>query len=129
MGDTLGSLQDGLQTAIGEVANVITEHPIGSALGVAGVVGAGAGLVAVASSGRKKSTKKKARKKIKHTSRGWKQDRKRRSKQKWEVSYKRRKRKGRRGTKRRGVHYTKNGQPYVIMSSGKAKFIKRKRRK
>ncbi len=33
----------------------------------------------------------------------------------------------RRATKRRGLHYTKNGQPYILMKSGKAKFIKRKR--
>lgn len=28
---------------------------------------------------------------------------------------------------RRGVKYTKNGQPYIIMKSGKARFIKGRR--
>jgi hypothetical protein len=31
-------------------------------------------------------------------------------------------------TKRQGVKYTKNGQPYIILASGKARFIKGKRR-
>jgi hypothetical protein len=29
-------------------------------------------------------------------------------------------------TSRKRIRYTKNGQPYVIMASGKAKFIKKK---
>lgn len=32
----------------------------------------------------------------------------------------------RKDTSRRRIRYTKNGQPYVIMASGKARFIKRK---
>lgn len=51
-------------------------------------------------------------------------------------SYKRKSKKKRYGTakqyKRKGgksVKYTKNGQPYIIMASGKARFIKGKRRK
>lgn len=31
--------------------------------------------------------------------------------------------------KRGGVKYTKNGQPYVILKSGKARFIKGRRKK
>ena len=32
----------------------------------------------------------------------------------------------RRDTSRRRIRYTKNGQPYVIVASGKARFIKKK---
>jgi hypothetical protein len=63
------------------------------------------------------------------------------SKQKHERRYKRKRKykiygkKGYQHPKRKhskmkkGIHYTKNGQPYKILSSGKARFIKRKGRK
>lgn len=125
-------LQNGLSTAIGEVSEFVSEHPIGSAVGAAGVIGAGAGIVALASSGSKKKSKRKTKKKIKHTKRGWKADRARRSKQKWEVAYQRRKHKNKRKHHKRSgrVHYArKTGQPYIILASGKAKFIKGKRKR
>lgn len=127
----ISSLQDGLQSTIGEVASFVTEHPVAVGAGVAGAAALGAGIVALASSRSKTKTKRKTGKKIKHTSRGWKQDRARRSKQKWEVAYQKRKRKhkSRRGNKRRGKHYTKNGQPYIILKSGKARFIKKTKRR
>ena len=102
-----------------------------TALG-AGLVGVGAGVGIAALVGGK--TKKKARKsrskrgRITHTKRGWKQDRKRKSKQKWEVAYQKHKKKHH-SKKRKGVHYTKKGQPYIIMSSGKARFIKKTKRR
>lgn len=34
-----------------------------------------------------------------------------------------------RKSRRSGTRYTKNGQPYIILASGKARFIKGKRRK
>jgi gas vesicle protein len=98
------------------------------------IVGAGTGVIVGGISGyaigrsssskRKSKRKKSAKSRIKHTSRGWKQDRKRRSKQSWEVAYQKRKRKHSKSKK--GIHYTKNGQPYKIMSNGRARFIKRK---
>ena len=103
-----------------------------TALG-AGLVGVGAGVGIAALVGGK--TKKKARKsstkrrRITHTKRGWKQDRKRKSKQKWEVAYRKRKKNKKNSYKRKGVHYTKKGQPYIIMSSGKARFIKKTKRR
>ena len=98
----------------------------------AGVAGVGAGLGIAALVGGK--TKKKARKsstkrrRITHTKRGWKQDRKRKSKQKWEVAYRKHKRKHHSKSKR-GIHYTKKGQPYKILASGKARFIKKTKRR
>jgi hypothetical protein len=126
---SISSIQDGLSSAIGEAVSFVAEHPIGVAAGAAGTALAAGGIVALASSGTSTKSKKKTRKKITHTSRGWKADRARRSKQKWEVAYQKRKRKlkarRRKGSHRRGTHYTKNGQPYIILKSGKARFIKK----
>jgi hypothetical protein len=105
-----------------------------TALG-AGLVGVGAGVGIAALVGGK--TKKKARKsrtkrgRITHTKRGWKQDRKRRSKQKWEVAYQKHKRKhhSKKSKSRRGIHYTKKGQPYKILANGRARFIKKTKRR
>jgi hypothetical protein len=115
--------------AQGVVGNLIS-NPVATAIGGA-VVGAGVATAvgAVVTSSGSSSPNRKRRSKIKHTSRGWKQDRKRRSKQKWELDYQRRKRKRKKSkrTSRRGVKYTKNGQPYIILKSGKARFIKRRK--
>lgn len=110
---------------------IIKENPVGVALG-AGAIGIGGGLAVgalVGGKSKKKTRKSRANKKrIKHTSRGLKQDRKRRSKQKWEVAYQRRKKKHSKKFKR-GIHYTKKGQPYKIMSNGRARFIKKTKRR
>ncbi len=128
----LDSLSSGIS------ANPLTAISIAAGAGI--VAGAGAAsLVALASNGKKRSKSRASRKrnrmhrKIKHTKRGWKQDRKRFNKgQKWEVAYRKRKKKSSgKSSKRRGkVYYAKKtGQPYIILASGKAKFIKGKRRK
>lgn len=120
---------------INDVVGLIKENPISSAIG-AGVIGAGAGLgtAAVIGAVTKGKTTKSAtkRKRITHTRRGWSQDRRLRSKQKWELAYQRKKRKKNRHSKKRSkrrsgkVYKTKNGQPYILMKSGKARFIKRR---
>lgn len=105
----------------------------GSTAVVSGTVGAVAGAivggsaVALATSGNKTGTSRKRNSRIKHTKRGWKQDRKRFNKsQKWEVAY--RKRKAKKGRSRSGkIKYTKKGQPYIILKSGKARFIKKRK--
>lgn len=116
---------------IDNVKGLITENPLLAVGGAAagGLVTGAAIATAVTTLGNKGSNSKKSGKRIKHTRRGWKQDRARRSKQKWEVAYQRRKRRKHLKRSRRGVHYTKNGQPYIILASGKAKFIKGRRRK
>lgn len=132
--DALTSLQDGLSGIVGGVQTTLGKNSsaiIGGAA-AAGVV-AGAGLL-IASAVKKRTTTK--RKKITHTKRGWKQDRARVSKQKWEQAYQKRKRalarkkrtkssrsKGR--SRSTGLKWTKNGQPYKILASGKAKFVKK----
>lgn len=103
--------------------------------GQAIALGAGAATVggaAVLGGAMLASKGKKRKKRIAHTKRGLKQDRKRKSKQKWEVAYRNRKKKGKRKAKKssKRIHYArKTGQPYILLASGKAKFIKGKRRK
>jgi len=125
----LEQVENGIGGIIGE-ANKLTGSTtntlIGAAVGTAAVGGAVA-LGVAASKASSSNAKRKTGKRIKHTKRGWKQDRARRSKQKWEVAYQRRKRKNKRHTRRSGrIRHTKNGQPYIILKSGKAKFIKRR---
>lgn len=110
----IDSLQNGLSDALG----MVKANPVATALG-AGVVGASiiGATVALAKKKRKKSSKSKySRKK----------------------SSSRRSRKGRRtprtagkgrDTSRKRIRYTKKGQPYVIMASGKARFIKKRNAK
>jgi len=100
-------------------------------------IGAGVGAVAIVRSRRKKARKRKA---------GNKNSRKRRVRNKRKLKFgskayrKRYLNHGRRKTKqkkprtagkrrdtsRRRIRYTKNNQPYVILSSGKARFISKK---
>lgn len=129
----------GLDNLQSDITGFITANPLataaGAAIGGAVVGGVATGLIVSAVKKKRTSKSKRSRKKgrrIKHTRRGWAQDRKRRSKQKWEVAYQRRKKKRKsKSSKRRGkVYYArKTGQPYIILASGKAKFIKGKRRK
>jgi hypothetical protein len=104
----------------------------------AGIIGTSAVLVSKKRKSRKKKKKKsksnkrkksklkfgskayrkrylgKNKKRITHTRRGWRQDRKRRSKQKWEVAYqKRKKRSGRHSKKRRFVKGSKEAKAYM----------------
>jgi len=133
----LDGLQDTL-SGIGEtIKSFISEKPITSALVGAGVVGtATLGGVAVAKA--RKKTKKK-------TKRGASRDRKFISKQKHEAWRRRKKpakiykkkgkyysrtplrKAGKRSSKKKvgKIYYTKKGQPYKIMSSGKARFVKK----
>jgi len=131
----LDTLQDGVSTGIGEIVEFVGEHPVGVAIGAVSTVAVGAGIVALGVAASKSKAKKK-------TSKGRKRDRIFRSKQKHEQRYKRKRKykkyghkgwihpKKRKGSSRRSgkVKYTKNGQPYIILRSGKARFIKRKRR-
>ena len=125
---TLEGIQDGIVGAYSEMSGVIRENPtaaIGGAVIGSAIIGTAIGGVIAAKKKTTKTTRKKHRK-ITHTKRGWAQDRKRRSKQKWEVAYQKRKKKSK---SRKGVHYTKNGQPYILLKNGKARFIKGKRKR
>jgi hypothetical protein len=157
MGDILGAIKDGITGIIDQDYSVSS----GTAAAVVGgsVLGGAVLGTAISSLGNsktriKRSTRKK-RKKITHTKRGRKQDRARRSKQPWELSYQRKKRrrsrtkskrksiratgksrtakgksqrtrKGKRCVSGKKVFMTKNGQPYIKMASGKCRFIKKR---
>ena len=124
-------MTDGLDGIVGIAQSVIGEirdNPlatIGSVAVGGAVVGAVIGGI-VASKAKTGSSNRKKRRRITHTKRGWKQDRARRSKQKWEVAYQKRKKKHHKKSRsRKGIHYTKNGQPYKILANGRARFIKK----
>jgi len=134
---------EGLQTLIGgigeDVKSFITEKPIQTMAVGAGILGAGAlGVGALVVAKRKKAAKKtKAKRK---TAKGRRRDIKFISKQKHEQAYIKRKRKaGKKITRKRyktksksrkrtgKTYFTKKGQPYKILASGKARFIKRRK--
>ena len=125
------SITDGINGII-DSGKGLLGNPLATAVGGAIIGGAVVGTFIggsslLSSSSSKRHTSK--RKKITHTKRGWKQDRKRHSKQKWEVAYRKRKAKKSKHHTRRGVKHTKNGQPYIILASGKARFIKKKNKR
>ena len=117
-----------LQNGIGLIEDNALVAVGAAAVGGAVVGGLATGLVVSAVKKKRVSKSRNMRKRhsrIRHTRRGWKQDRARRSKQKWEVAYQKRKKSHKKSKSRRGIHYTKKGQPYKIMSNGRARFIKK----
>lgn len=105
----------GINSLIDSSVSIAKRNPVATSVVGGGIVGAsGLGALAIAKRKRKKkSNRKYSRKK----------------------SFSRRSRRGRRTPRTAGkgkdrstkrIRYTKNGQPYVIMASGKARFIKKK---
>jgi len=144
--DLIQKVKLGGQDVIGQATEFIRKNPVTSSVGVAGGILAGVTAIQIVRKAKSKSVKSKAKskkttsKKTKskrkkysgHTKRGWKLDRAKRSKEKHELAYQRRKKlKSKRTTKKKvgKTYYTKNGQPYKILASGKAKFIKGRRKK
>ena len=142
--DILQKVKLGAQDIVGQASEFVRKNPVTSAVGVSGGVLAGVTAIQIVRKARKKSVKSKAqtkktttrktkskRKKYGgHTKRGWKLDRAKRSKEPHELAYQRRKKSKRTTKKKVGkLYYTKKGQPYKIMASGKARFIKSKGRK
>jgi len=141
--DITGGVKSGVSSVLsaGETALAglsTTSLAVGSAV-AGGVIGAG-GTALVASAVSKKKSKSSRK-----TSRsGRARDRRFKSKQKHERKYKRKRKYkvyGRKGyinpkrkksksnSRRKGVHYTKKGQPYILLRSGKARFIKQRGKK
>jgi len=107
------SLQDGLDK-LANGSNQLLASPVATSIGGALVGGALVGTaIAVASSGKKK-TRKTTRKK--------KSSRRKSSKRKGRRTPRTAGKGKDRSTKR--IRYTKNGQPYVILRNGRARFIK-----
>lgn len=135
----------GMVQGVGTASEYVRKNPITSAATVAGGVLAGVTAIQIVRKAKSKSAKAKAKRKKTTKRKGGSRDRKFISKQKHEQAYIRRKRKagkkitrpryktktsGRKTKKRVGkIYYTKKGQPYKIMASGKARFIKKGGRK
>lgn len=100
---------------VASVVNYVKENPVKSAVAAATVVGVGA--LAVKALTKKKTTK---RKKKSTTKRRKSSRRSRKSKKKKYGTSRQYKRKG-----GKTVYYTKNGQPYIKLASGKARFVRK----
>jgi len=100
------------------------------------VVGATAGATAGYIAGKSSSSRRRKGRKKKRKTTGRSRDRRFISRQKHERAYvkkhgsrgRKRYKSRKRSNSRRGIRYTKNGQPYKILASGKARFIKRRKR-
>jgi hypothetical protein len=105
----IDNLQTGLNNAVGIVNDYKTEILVGAG-GLA--LGAGVGIAAASI-----SSKSKAKRKRKSSSR---------SKRKRSITHHHsKKHKSGKHYSHRRIHKTKNGQPYIILASGKARFIKK----
>ena len=124
---------------VGTASEFVRKNPVTSGVSVAGGVLAGVTAVQIVRKAKSKTSKAKAKRKKTTKKKGGSRDRKFISKQKHEQAYIRRKRKAgkkitraRYKTKRSSskkrvgkLYYTKKGQPYKIMASGKARFVKK----
>jgi hypothetical protein len=140
MEDITGGVQSGINSVISAGENSLSNISTTTALIGAGVGGlvVGGGVGALVGSSLRKKTKK-----VKHKSSrsGRARDRRFKSKQKHEQRYKRKRKykvygkkgyinpKKSKSSSRKGVHYTKKGQPYILLRSGKARFIKKRSKK
>lgn len=107
--NTLGIAKNG-------VVGFVSKNPIISTVGAVSTVGLAAGAITVARKRKSRATKKrKSSVRRRKTS-------KRRSHRKCRGARTAGKRKD---TSTRRIRMTKNGQPYVILKSGKARFIKK----
>ena len=110
-----------------KVKTFISDHPIATTVGVVGGAAAVAGIAyGLTKKKKKKTTKKKAAKRTTKRKAAKKKAKPRTSKRRTrksgygsEAAY------NRKGGKK--VYKTKNGQPYILLASGKARFIKKSR--
>jgi len=101
------------------IFDAVRNHPaFSSAIGGAAV---GAGAVAIAGSvaRRRKKTKKTTRRKV------GRPKSKKTTKKRSTSAFKKRRAKAFRGASSKKIKFTKNGQPYILLKSGKARFIKK----
>jgi hypothetical protein len=120
-----------LSNATSLVNNATTAQIIGGAVGSSLIVGGALG--AVLTRKKRKKPKKKTKKSKKKTSRKKKKLKfgSKAYRKKYLGKHKRRKQKKpytagkRKDTSHKRIRYTKNNQPYVILSNGRARFVKR----
>ena len=110
----IDSLSKDIGTATNVVTQVIRTNPVTTAIG-AGVAGAGIGLAVSALSRKKTKKRSKRTPSSKHKKRKSKSRRRK---------YKYARTAGKhRDTSHKRIRMTKSGQPYIILASGKARFI------
>lgn len=114
-------IADSAIQGVGSAAEFVRKNPVTSAATVGGGILAGGTIIQIAKSRSKKSSTSK--KKSKSASKKSKPKRrstskKRKQKQPYTAG------KGK-DTSTRRIRYTKNNQPYIILKSGKARFIKK----
>lgn len=109
----MSSLTDGLNGVIGEAESILSS-PTAAAIGGAVVGSAVTGAVALGiAASKKKNKKRNSKSKKRRTGRKIKN-----------YKYARTARK-RKDTSTKRIRMTKTGQPYIILASGKARFIKK----
>lgn len=135
--NALEVIESGLDNVIESTGDFVSSLSTGAKVaGGAALVATTGGVIALATTRKKRKAK---------TKRGRARDRKYKSKQKHEQRYKRKKKykvygkkkwirpkkKSKKKTKKKTgkIYYTKNGQPYKILASGKARFVKGRRKK
>ena len=115
---TLGAraLQSSVVQGVGSATEFIRKNPVTSGVTVAGGVLAGATIIQIAKKrkAKRKTAKRKAPRKT--TQRRKKKSRTKVRGKKWYGK-----------TRSKQIKMTKKGQPYVILASGKARFIKKSR--
>jgi len=118
----LDYLKEEISGTLNNISGIIAANPVTSTV-VGGSLAAGAvlGTVALIKRKRKKKSKRKASRKKSSTRRG----RRRRSSKKRRTHKYARTAGKRKDTSHKRIRMTKNGQPYIILKSGKARFIKR----
>lgn len=116
-------LLDTAGQSVGTASEFVRKNPVTSAVSVSGGVLAGVTAVQIIRKKRKASTKaKKSKRKVSKA-----KPRKRKSTSKKRKSKQKKPYTARKGkdTSTRRIRFTKNNQPYVILKSGKARFIKK----
>ena len=109
------SLESSVIQGVGSATEFVRKNPVTSSASVAGGVLATGAVVQIIR--KKRSSSRKTKKKVSRSS-------KKKSSTRRKVSKKGKHHKGKhRGSK--AIHMTKKGQPYIILASGKARFIKK----
>ncbi len=115
----VGVGRDAITQSIGTGAEFIRKNPVTSAVGVAGGVLAGGTIVQIIRKKRKAVSKIKAKRKVARPKRKIKVHKHRKGQKRPHTAGRRK------DTSTKRIRFTKNNQPYVIMASGKARFIKK----
>lgn len=114
-----------IEAGVNDVTSFVKENPLVSGLGL-GLLGATAIVTTVATvksnKSKSKSSKRrtKRRRKVKSVHRRKSRRSKKRTRRTPRTAGKRK------DTSHKRIRYTKRGQPYIIMSNGRARFIKHK---